>query len=370
MKLTDYAMYLPDYTIGPNAYDKIPEICAPYGRKALVIGGRKAMAAAKEKLGTALKDFDVLGWELYGTDCTYAAVEHLRAMPVYAEAEIVFAVGGGKATDTVKCLCLDDGKPVFALPTITSNCAATTAVSIMYKEDGSFLHPHFFARPPHHCFIDTKIIAASPAQYMWAGIGDTYAKYYEATISSRGEALPHYTEMGVAVSRMCLEPLMRCAEKGLTDHRAGVNSDEVEQVILAINVSTGLASNFLTRDHTPDYNSGLAHAIFYALTSYPVIEERHLHGEVVAFGVLFALLVDGWADEFRRIHDLNRRIGLPTKLSDIEITEEQFREVITRIPAMGDIRHYPYRVTEEMMMDAWKQLDAYNAGLDPAEERG
>lgn len=35
-----------------------------------------------------------------------------------------------------------------------------------------------------HAFIDTEIIAKAPCQYMWAGIGDTYAKYYEATISS------------------------------------------------------------------------------------------------------------------------------------------------------------------------------------------
>ena len=60
----------------------------------------------------------------------------------------------------------------------------------------------------------------------------------------------------------------------------------MEQVVLAIVVTTGIASIFLTKDFTPDYNSGLAHAIFYALTSYPVIEEKHLHGEVVGFGVL------------------------------------------------------------------------------------
>ena len=57
-------------------------------------------------------------------------------------------------------------------------------------------------------------------------------------------------------------------------------------MVLAIVVTTGIASIFLTKDFTPDYNSGLAHAIFYALTKYPVIEQRHLHGEVVGFGVL------------------------------------------------------------------------------------
>lgn len=39
-------------------------------------------------------------------------------------------------------------------------------------------------------------------------IGDTYAKYYEATISSRDERLEHFTLVGVAVSRMCRDPLL------------------------------------------------------------------------------------------------------------------------------------------------------------------
>ena len=77
---------------------------------------------------------------------------------------MVFGVGGGKALDTVKCLCIPDDKPVFSFPTIASNCSACTSVSIMYQEDGSFLKPHFFVRPVMHAFIDTEIIAKAPSQ--------------------------------------------------------------------------------------------------------------------------------------------------------------------------------------------------------------
>ena len=131
---------------------------------------------------------------------------------------------------------------------------------------------------------------------------------------------------------------------------------QIEQVVLAIGVTTGIASIFLTKDFTPDYNSGLAHAIFYALTSYPVIEEKHLHGEVVGFGVLFALLVDQQYEEFEKIYCLNKKLQLPTSLEQIEITEEQWEESMDRIPEMSDIRHYPYKVTKEMLALAMKQL--------------
>ena len=166
MKLENYEVHLPNYSIGDRIYDKIGPVCESYGKKVLVIGGRKALE------------------------------EHLRGLPLYQEADMVFGVGGGKALDTVKCLCITDDKPVFAFPTIASNCSACTSVSIMYNEDGTFLKPHFFIRPVMHSFIDTEIIAKAPAQYMWAGIGDTYAKYYEAVISSRGERLEHFSHPG------------------------------------------------------------------------------------------------------------------------------------------------------------------------------
>ena len=359
MKLENYEVHLPSYSIGDKIYEKIGPVCESYGKKVLVIGGRKALAAAYDKIAAyvAQTNLEIIGTEIYGENCTYATVERLRALPLYQEADMVFGVGGGKALDTVKCLCIPDDKPVFSFPTIASNCAATTSVSILYNQDGTFLKPHFFIRPVMHAFIDTQIIAQAPSQYMWAGIGDTYAKYYEALISSRDERLEHFTAVGVAVSQMCRDPLLLYSAQALEDHKQGLCTYAVEQVVLAIVVTTGIASIFLTKDYTPDYNSGLAHAIFYALTAYPVIEERHLHGEVVAFGILIALLVDGQKEEFEKIYELNKSIGLPTRLSDIEITPAQWEECLDRIPTMSDVAHYPYKVTRPMLEDAMKTLE-------------
>lgn len=179
----------------------------------------------------------------------------------------------------------------------------------------------------------------------------------EATISSRDELLEHYTALGVNISRMCRDPLVRFGAKAFADHKQGMVSYELEQVVLAIVVTTGIASIFLTRDFTPDYNSGLAHAVFYALTAYPVIEQRHLHGEVVGFGILIALLCDGQEDEFQTIYALNKAVGLPVRLSDIEISREQFAAIEPQIMQMSDIRHYPYPVTVDMLRAAIDRLE-------------
>lgn len=359
MKLENYEMHLPSYSIGSDIYGQIKELCSPFGAKILIISGVKSYEAIASKLLKAISEsgFNLIGQEYFGGDCTYANVEHLRALAVYKEADMVFAVGGGKCLDTCKCLCIEDKKPIFTFPTIASNCAACTSVSIMYQDDGTFLKPHFFTQPAEHAFIDTEIIAKAPEKYLWAGIGDTYAKYYEATISSRGEELQHFTALGVSMSRMCLDPLVQYGVKAYQDNQKGICSYELEQAVLSIVVTTGIVSIFLTRDFTPDYNSGLAHAIFYALTAYPVIEQEHLHGEVVGFGVLYALLCDGQEEEFQKIYQLNQKLNLPLKLQDIGITRAEFEETIARIPQMSDVRHYPYAITREMLIEAMERLE-------------
>ena len=132
--MDNYSIHLPSYSIGDKVYDKIPEICEPYGTKVIAIGGKKAMAAAKEKLEKAIKDskLEILDFIWYGGEASYENVEKLMDNPLVKEADMIFAIGGGKATDTGKCLGVKINKPVFSFPTIASNCSACTSVSIMY----------------------------------------------------------------------------------------------------------------------------------------------------------------------------------------------------------------------------------------------
>jgi len=355
-------MILPSYSIGSDVYSKIKDFCLPFGEKIIVIGGHKAINSAKEKLLKAVSDsgMRILDFIWFGHDCTYSTVENLSKNPEVQNADMIFALGGGKSLDTCKCLAEKINKPIFTFPTIASNCACCTSVSIMYNDDGTFKEPFFFLQPPHHAFIDTEIISQSPMKYMWAGIGDTYAKYYESTISGRNEILEHFNAFGIQMSKMCVDPILMYGEKALKDNENKICSYELEQVVLAIAITTGMVSIFITREHTPDYNSGLAHAIFYALTSFPHIEKDHLHGEVVSLGVLAMLLVDNQKDEFAKIYDFNKATGLPTKMADLEISKEQLSQIIKDIPSRSDVKHWPYPVTEGMLQSAFDTLDGLN----------
>lgn len=357
--MENYSISLPSYSIGSRVYEKIGEICSPFGSKAVCIGGKTALNKAADLICKAAKntDINILDNVWYGGESSYENLERLKSNPSVQKADMIFAVGGGKALDTAKALAFVTGKTVFTFPTIASNCSATTAVSIMYNSDGSFKEPFFFPTPAKHCFICTNIIAESPAEYIWAGMGDTYAKYFEAEMSSRGEDLVHYHELGVTTSKMCLYPLLKYGKKALDDFRSGINSFELEQVILSVVVTTGIASILLTAEHIIDYNTGLAHAVFYALTAYPHIEQRHLHGEVVAFGVLILLLVDRNENMFRKMYDFNRSVQLPLCLADLEMDEKDLDKLVPMICHMKDIEHNPYEITKEMVFNAFKKLE-------------
>ena len=57
----------PGYTIGPDAYDDIAAVCPAYGKKAAVIGGKRALAAAGDAIVKAAR---AAGIEAYDTPFT------------------------------------------------------------------------------------------------------------------------------------------------------------------------------------------------------------------------------------------------------------------------------------------------------------
>ncbi len=356
--MPDYSLRLPAWTVGENAVEKLREIC-PAGQTAVVIGGKKGTAAIRDKLEKAAEGHVfLLDFLWYGGEASQENIEMLSAKDAVQKADVIFAVGGGKALDTCKALGFRMGKPVYAFPTIASTCAACTAVAILYHPDGSFAAPCFLPGPPCHTFIDTEVIASAPERYLWAGLGDTYAKFFESTVSSRGDELAYYHALGVSVSRSCLEPLLQYGEKAFRDHKEKKVTEELTQVILTIVVTTAVASILLTADRIIDYNTGLAHAVFYALTAFPELhmERDHLHGEVVGFGVLILLLADGQEDMFRKMYAFNRSVGLPTKLEDIGVTEKDLEKVLPKVLSMPDIAHNPYPITLDMLSGAFRKL--------------
>lgn len=130
--MENFTVYQPNYSIGTNAYSEIYILCKPYGKRAIAIGGHKGIASSKEKILKAIENTDLIIMDFiwYGGEASYENVEKLMEKEEVRDADIIFAIGGGKSLDTCKCLSVKMGKPVFTFPTIASTCAACTSVSI------------------------------------------------------------------------------------------------------------------------------------------------------------------------------------------------------------------------------------------------
>lgn len=351
--------FFPGYTIGPNAYDMIVKICIPYGNKAVVIGGERALKAAKNKIERAVEKsgLKITGFFPFGGEASVENIERLKAIPEVQEASMIFAVGGGKAIDTGKVLAHSTGRVFFTFPTIASTCASCTSLGILYHPDGSLREYSFSNVPPVHIFVDSEIIAEAPDKYLWAGIGDSMAKYFESSISSRNDELAHSQAMGVYVANMCSSPFVKYGVKALEDCRSNRVSNELEEIILGIIVSTGFVSNLVDID----LNTGLAHAVYNGFTVIPQIEKHgHLHGEIVSYGILVLLAVDKQKEEFERIFKFNKNMGFPTRLSDIHCSVGDVDKVVEKALKGIDVRHYPYEVTPGMIKNAIGFLEIYN----------
>ncbi len=359
-----YTISRPDYTIGSDAYDKIREVCPPFGKSVVVIGGRRGVEAAQDSL---IKSVEGVGLEFTGFllaegETTWARIDRLANDHATQEADMVFAVGGGKAIDTAKAVASRLHKPVFTFPTVAGSCAAAARISTIYNEDGSFAEFYFLHRPPVHVFLCTRIILQAPESFLLRGIADTMAKYYEAQIAARGKKLLHKDGIALALSKMCSEPLYEYAEQAVADNRSHTRSTAFEETVLAVVVTSAMVSNYAS----PEYNGHMANALFSELAALPESERCAHHGGLAAYGVLLLLLADGQEEEFKRFYDFCSRLGLATCREGTGASEARVQKVFRATEKKQDVRILPYKITQTMLHEASEKLEAYHAEQEGA----
>lgn len=361
--MTSKTMTFPAYTVGSGATLALARVCAPLGQRVFVAGGATALAKALPQLeqGAKAGGLTLLGPHPYGRDCTQAAIEALAQAAAGESAQVVLGVGGGKAIDTAKAAADQLGLPFVSVPTISATCAAVTALSVVYDGQGVFEGFHFCAAPPVHALIDLDLIAQAPKKYLRAGMGDALAKHYEATASMAGEQPPYESVLGQAVSSACVTPILAWGAEALGDCQAGRATPALEQVVLASVVSTGLVSLLVEEQ----YNGAVAHSLFYGLIQLPHIEERYLHGDVVAYGVLvqLALLHHPQLAETAR---LLKQLGCPTRAADLDLTLDQkaLAPVLKSTLAQPDLAHYPHPISTQLLWEALLRVEGLNTAKE------
>ena len=70
--------------------------------------------------------------------------------------------------------------------------------------------------------------------------------------------------------------------------------------------------------------------------------------------------MDGNKEDFDKLYAFNKQIGLPVKLSDIELNKDEIPALVKAALAMKDIEHNPYVITEDMLTEAFNKLEEMN----------
>lgn len=349
---------LPNYMIGEDVFEKAGAVLKKYGRTAVIVGGKKAMAAAAGELTEALAQdgVSVLGQVWFGGDSTYENVEMLTGNPLVRKADMILAMGGGKCCDTAKVLAEKMEKPLFTFPTISSNCAPCTALAIMYNADGSFKNNFYCAHPPLFVFINDRVIAEAPLEYLRAGIGDALSKEPEVMLALRHVELDQNLLVGRSLCAACTEPLLEFGREALKACEEKRPSRALQEVALDIIISTGLVSNMTV---CPEfyYNTNIAHCFYYGATIFPAAHQ-YLHGFLVAFGVLVLLDYDGQTELRDRVIRFYRDVRLPVTLADVGLTPDDLPALVEKATKVPGWHVDGYDLSAERFRQAVLNVDA------------
>ena len=329
------------YCVDINIWGELKKSIEKYN-KILIVTGEKSFVAVKENLLNALADkyFEI---KKYQGECTYEHADEIYKSSLENNFDLVLGAGGGKAIDTAKIVAWKMKKDIFIVPTIASTCAGTSALSVVYNSDSTFKEFCFYDAPPKKIFIDLETIKNSPSKYIWAGMGDTLAKFYEVRIKheymiSKNLPVNFPSAMGVKLSSLCRDLILENREKAFYEKNI---TEEFKKIVLAVLVNTGMVSNLVDEF----LNGAVAHSVFYGLTVIPRIEKEHLHGEVVAFGILVQLIMEGKQNEYKELIPFYKKMKFPVKLSDVVVMKEfleKEEEILKEILNGPDLQNFDF----------------------------
>lgn len=315
----------PRVFVAPQRYVQGPGVLAHLGRYLSLLGPRRA--AILISAGGARRHGEVLRASLgaadvtpvlctFGGECSLVEVErHVSALASQA-VDCVVAVGGGKCVDTGKAIAFRRGVPVVIAPTLASNDAPCSAVSVLYTPAGVSSGVELYPESPALVVVDTAIVAAADARFLVSGMGDAMATWYEAAVCLHNPAAmttlgARPTIASAAIGEACATTLFAQGRAAAAAVAAHTVTADLEAVVEANTLLSGLG-----------FESGglaAAHAFAQSFTALPATNAHHLHGEMVAVGTLAQLMIESRPEEARRVARFFAEVGLPVHLGQLGI---------------------------------------------------
>lgn len=344
-----------NYHRGADVAKQLPKYCQQLGPQTLILGGHTGLKVLKEHVGEIIN----ASYHWFGGVCSIGNINKLKAIAQAEQAQVIVAVGGGKALDTGKAVANEMDLPIITVPTIAATCAALTPLSIRYTDNGHFLDLYHLPSAPQVALVDSTIIARSPLRWLAAGLGDTLAKLYEYRSLRHDHSVLIGTQKLTAFnSQLCFDLIQTYGADACRALNEGEPSQALEQVVDAIMLYAAMTSLMASGAHAT-----IAHGFYEGLTVNDDVREFG-HGLLVGYGNLVLLALEQRSDEeLVEAIQLAKDCHIPTTLAEIKLdwTEDELSEVYKATLATPEAQLLPFKVTAESLAQACQRIDDLNA---------
>jgi glycerol dehydrogenase len=351
----------PRVFVSPARYVQGPGVIDDLGRHLGILPARRAALLMSERghrsegrrIADSLRAAGI-GCEarVFGGECSIEEIDgHAKGL-ASAGVDAVVGAGGGKCVDAAKAIAHRLGVPAVIVPTLASNDAPCSAVSVIYSSEGVSTGVEFQPANPAFVVVDTGVVAAASERYLVAGMGDAMATWFEARVCLENPSA--MTTLGArptlassAIGEVCARTLF---DRGAAAAEA-VREDRVDEALEAVVEANTLLSGL-------GFESGglaAAHGVAQSLTAVPVVHAHHLHGEMVAIGTLVQLVLEEKLEEAERVADFFASVGLPVRLEQISLAADDARALDTIVEgtlAFPFIGNLPKPVSAETIRKA------------------
>ncbi|MGT2666723.1 glycerol dehydrogenase [Streptococcus rifensis] len=282
-----------------------------------------------------------------------------------SQVDVIIGLGGGKTIDSAKAIADLLMIPVIIAPTIASTDAPTSALSVIYTDQGAFEKYIFYSKNPELVLVDTQVICQAPPRLLASGIADGLATWVEAraVVQNNGTTMAggHQTIAGVAIAQACEKTLFADGLQAMASCEAKVVTKALENIVEANTLLSGLGFE----------SAGLAaaHAIHNGFTALEGDIHHLTHGEKVAYGTLTQLFLENRPKEEINKHiRFYQALNLPTRLSELHLADADYDTLLKvgkQATIEGETIHQmPFAITADDVASALLAVDQYVAALD------
>lgn len=346
------------YVQGRGAIARLGEYVAKIGHRPLLLADDIVRGLTEEPVMQSFGQVKLeVDYERFNGLPTRAEIERVAGVIKERGCDVVIGMGGGTAIDTAKAAGDTAGIRWVSAPTVASTDAPTSALSVIYTEDGAFESYRFYDRNPDLVLIDTQMVANAPARFLVAGVGDALATWIEARAVRQANASTmaggEATRAGSTLARLSWDILWDYALPAVWAVERHVVTPALEAVIEANTLLSGLG-----------FESGglaAAHAVHDGLTAVPHTHAL-MHGQKVNIGSVTQLVLEGVPTaELREFIEFTTRVGLPTTLTEAglgDAGDDVLRTVAEAATVPSEtIHNMPFTVTVTDLVDALKAVE-------------